>query len=80
MSFFSSNPSTTVKIDSIGVGGGPPTSATLMSTVSAAEAAPTLSVTIRLNVRVSPPGPTDGAVNDGVAVLAPVSVTVAAGI
>ena len=47
-----------------------------MSTVSAVESAPTLSVTTRLNVRVSPPGATDGAVNDGVAVLAPVSGTI----
>ena len=46
-----------------------------MSTVSASESAPALSVTTRLNVRVSPPDPTDGAVNDGVAMVALDSVT-----
>ena len=51
------------------------TSATLTFPVSAVELAPSLSVTIRLKVRVSPDTPTEGEVNDGVEVLSPVRRT-----
>ena len=66
---YSKSPTFTVSV-------GEETSATLMSTVSASEGEPSSSVTTRLNVRVSPPDPTSGAVNDGEAEVSSDNVTV----